>query len=183
MSRLATDVTTYRFTAADKLLLDANIWLAVQGPKGYAEWDVAAYSGILKRILAASCRPFIDVTILSEYLAKYLHIKYTFLAGQGITDLPKWGKPFRRSHYFAPAANDAVADAKRVLSFCQRTETAFAATDVFSLVDHVAQGKLDFNDLLIAETCRAQGLTLVTSDGDFKGLGISILTANRKLLS
>jgi len=154
----------------------------VQGPKGYAEWDVGAYSQVFKNILGAGCRPFIDITVLSEYLGKYLHIRYNFLCGQ-VPDLPRWGKPFRRSPHFASVANDAVQDARRVLSFCQKTETAFVAADVFALVDAVAQGKLDFNDLLIAETCRAQNLTLVTSDSDFRGLGIRILTANRKLLS
>ena len=182
MTNLASDARTHQFSASDRLLLDANIWLAVQGPKSRDEWDVKTYSGVFKRLAQAGCRPFIDATVLGEYVGVYLRIRYEKLRDQ-LPNLPQWGKPFRRSPHFAAIAGDAAADAKRVLSFCQKTETAFAAVNVFALVDSVAQGKLDFGDLLIAETCRTQSLTLVTNDADFKGLGIPILTANGKLLS
>jgi len=43
-------------------------------------------------------------------------------------------------------------------------------------------GNSDFNDLVLVELCRSKGFMLVTDDGDFKGKGITVLTANRRLL-
>lgn len=41
----------------------------------------------------------------------------------------------------------------------------------------------DFNDQVLAELCKSRNLTLVTHDGDFKDLGLNLLTANQSLLS
>ena len=51
------------------------------------------------------------------------------------------------------------------------------------LLDDYAVGGFDFNDQVIAQLCKDKGLTLITNDGDFKGQDVTILTANRRLLS
>lgn len=49
------------------------------------------------------------------------------------------------------------------------------------LLKDYAAGDSDFNDQVIVELCKREDLTLVTHDGDFKGSGIPILTANKNL--
>ena len=71
---------------------------------------------------------------------------------------------------------------KRVLSHCSRLESRFDTLDAGDLMDEYAQGGADFNDQVIRNLCRSRNLTLITDDRDFNGQGISILTANRRLL-
>lgn len=182
MPDLATDVATYRFSATDRLMLDSNVWLFVLGPRGPLDWGVKTYTRVFQRIIVSGCRPYVDQAVLGEFVGRYLRIKYDLLR-ESDPAVPNWYKPFRESRYFAPIAAGAAADAKRLLSLSVKTSVRFEAVDVFGLLDSFAQGRLDVGDLLILEICRTQGLTLVTDDADFKGLGIPILTANRKLLS
>ena len=66
---------------------------------------------------------------------------------------------------------------------CTRTGSGFASVDIASLIDEYEKGESDFNDQMLTELCKSRGLTFVTDDGDFKGLGLSLITANKKLLS
>ncbi len=50
------------------------------------------------------------------------------------------------------------------------------------LLNDYATGSYDFNDQMITDLCKRKGLKLITNDGDFKGQGIPILTANNRLL-
>ena len=69
-------------------------------------------------------------------------------------------EPFeRRRRVFAPSAA-AFAESGRVLA-------AVAAREGWQLVDENASL---LNDALIAASCREQGITLITRDGDFKRL-------------
>jgi len=45
------------------------------------------------------------------------------------------------------------------------------------------KGNSDFNDQVLCEICKEKGFTLVTDDPDFSGSGVTILTANSRLLS
>lgn len=69
-------------------------------------------------------------------------------------------EPFeRRRRVFAPSAS-AFVESGRVLA-------AVAAREGWQLVD---KNPSLLNDALIAASCREQGITLVTKDGDFKRL-------------
>lgn len=43
-------------------------------------------------------------------------------------------------------------------------------------------GGADWNDQLLVENCRRHGISPLTNDGDFTEGGISVFTANNKLL-
>jgi predicted nuclease of predicted toxin-antitoxin system len=55
--------------------------------------------------------------------------------------------------------------------------------DVDALLGRYEVGKADFNDQILAQLCRREELTLITDDGDFRGSGLKIVTANRRLLT
>lgn len=170
-------VATYNFSPEDQLLLDTNIWMLVYGPQKPGDARVATYSQALANILAANSRIYIDVLIISEFLNTYARLKWNVL-GKPLGDF----KQFRKSANFKPIAREIAADLKRVLKHCSRIENDFAALDIEGLVDEYAAGDADFNDQVLADLCRKRGLTLVTDDGDFGGRGVTLVTANRRLL-
>ena len=53
----------------------------------------------------------------------------------------------------------------------------------FSASNEYALGESDFNDQILIDLCRRQGLKMVTDDGDFKGQDVSVITRNQRLLT
>lgn len=178
MTCKALSVANYNFTPDDELLLDTNIWLFIYGPQKPGDKRVAAYSQAFAKILAARCRIYIDVLIVSEFINAYARFKWDVL-GKPHKDFKK----FRKSQDFKPLAQDIAADAKRVLSHCTRIESRFNTLDINGLIAEYAAGDVDFNDQVIGAMCREQRLMLLTHDSDFRSQGIQIVTANKRLLS
>lgn len=177
MTHKATRVNNYNFTSKDKLFLDANIWLYLYGPQSpKAPNQVRIYSQAFKCILKAKSRIYIDVLVISEFINTYARIIWRNKAMQ------KEFKDFRKSSYFKPVAQDIAADVKRIIKHCSRVESNFTTLKIDDVIDDYAKGHSDFNDQVITELCKNKGLMLITHDGDFRGRGISVLTANRSLL-
>ena len=178
MTNKALAVASHEFKPEDELLLDTNIWLLVFGPHNPGDWRVEVYSQALAKILAAQCRIYIDVLIVSEFINAYARVKW------GVLGHPHGNfKRFRNSPDFNPIAQDIAADVECVLKHCTRVENGFETMDIDGLITEYADGNSDFNDQIIAVLCQRKGLKLVTDDGDFHGQGIPIVTANRRLLA
>lgn len=171
-------VNNYSFAPDDELLLDTNVWLLVYGPQRPGDSRVATYSQALANILAANSRIYIDVLIVSEFINTYARLKWNVM-GKPRGDF----KRFRKSPDFKPVAQDIAADVRQVLKHCSRVENGFATLDIDGMVMEYSGGNSDFNDQVLAALCKERGLKLVTDDGDFGGQGISVVTANRKLLA
>lgn len=177
----AEEIGNYAFKASDELLFDANVWFFIHGPHQPGSPQAAVYSGAHARILAAQCRVYTDVLIVSEFVNRYARLKHQLLV-RTRRGVPNDFKKFRATTTFKTIASDIAADTKRVLSDCERIESGFPSLDFEALIDTYSTGDADFNDLVLVELCRSKGLTLITHDGDFKGKDITILTANRRLL-
>ncbi len=180
MAHRAEEISTYDFKSSEALLLDANIWLFVYGPQKPTDTRVAAYSNALAKILAAKSCIYIDVLIVSEFINVYAKLKWNLLPE---SSKPRNFKQFRKSSTFKPVAQDIAADVKRVLQHCTRVGSGFESLDITALVDEYAAGESDFNDQILTALCKKNGLKIVTDDVDFKGRGIPIITANKRLLS
>ena len=176
MTPRALSVGDYDFQPEDELFLDANIWLLIYGPQNTGNDRMHVYSSAFRRLLEAQCSIYIDVLIVSEFINAYARLQWHLRA----PDRPF--KAFRNSPDFRPVAQEIADNMKRVLSHCSRIESGFDALDADDLMDEYAQGGADFNDQVIRNLCRSRNLKLITDDRDFKGQGISILTANRRLL-
>ena len=72
---------------------------------------------------------------------------------------------------------------KRVLRHCARLANGFESLAIYALMDDYAAGDSDFNDQISTSLCQQRGLKLVTDDGDFNERGISVITANRRMLA
>jgi predicted nucleic acid-binding protein len=178
MAHRAEEISTYDFKSSEALLLDANIWLFVYGPQKPKDLKVDVYSDAVAKILAAKSCIYIDVLIVSEFVNTYARLKWNLLKSTN----PRRFKQFRRSEDFKPIAQDIAADVKRILQHCTRVESGFESLAIDTLVDEYAAGDSDFNDQVLTTLCKKKGLKMVTDDIDFKGRGISVITANRQLL-
>ena len=178
MARKAEAIASYDFSHSDELLLDANIWLLVYGPQIPRDPRVAIYSQALDKILAAKSRIYIDVLVVSEFINTYARLKWNLLVARNLGF-----KQFRRSKDFKSVARDIAADVKLVLRHCTRVASGFESLAIDPLIDEYAAGASDFNDQILTTLCKKAGLKLITDDSDFKGRGIPVITANKKLLA
>lgn len=173
-------IDRYSFTKNDALLLDANIWCFIYGRQDPTDWRIPVYSKALANILKAKSSIFIDVLVLSEFINRYSRIEYEIAKTSGG---PKEFKAFRKSSRFKTTVVDIVAASRQILRHCQRTGSGFELLDINALLsDHQIKCP-DFNDQILTEACKAQGLKLVTHDGDFKDCGLTVLTAQKYLLN
>ena len=198
MNHKATQVEQHNFTLTDKLFLDANIWLYLYCPQGSKGDWVDIYSNVFDRILDAGSQIYIDVLVISEFINTFARQEWG-LAKQGL-ELAKQEcelteqeyeftkshlcsfKSFRNSPDFDPIAQGIAAAAKQIMKHCLRVESCFTTLEMDDLLTDYETGNFDFNDQVITEICKSNGLTLITNDSDFKTQEIPILTANQSLL-
>lgn len=174
----AVEIRHYNFIPQDKLFLDANIWLYLYGPpKPMSRWR-SIYSSVFNRILRAKSRIYIDVLIVSEFINAYARLKWRDTATH-----PNTFKAFRSSSDFTPIAEDIVANVELMLNYCSKIESGFTTLPINNLLADYISGDFDFNDQVITEICKNNGLVLITNDGDFKTQEIPVLTANPSLLT
>ncbi len=170
-------IENYNFQVSDKLLLDTNIWLLLYGPQKPTDRRVKIYSDAFLKILKAKSDIYIDVLVVSEFINTYSRQMYN------ISNSSENFKKFRQSNQFKPIASEIADMVKRIMERSSRIENGFKALSITTLMDEYAVGDSDFNDQILTEVCKKENLILITDDGDFKKQKLSILTANKKLLS
>ena len=176
MSRDSISVERYEFQPTDDVFLDANIWLFIYGPP-QDPGKTEIYSAALHRLLEARSRLFVDVLVLSEVINSYARIRWQL-------DPLRRGrfKSFRNSSRFAPIAREIAHYVRRIVDHCSRVESGFQSVDIGGLMNEYQVGGSDFNDQVIREVCKSNGFKLLTDDGDFDTQGLTVLTANPRLL-
>ena len=173
------DVRRYTFTPEDRLFLDTNIWWFIYVPqKPKATRQVEVYSQVLRDIHEARSRIHIDVLVVSEFINAYARREWRSRRPD-IRDF----KYFRQSEEFESVAAEIAHDVKLVTSQCEQLASGFDTLRIDEMMSAYGAGHSDFNDQVIAQLCRKEGLTLITHDLDFKHSDISILTANHHLLA
>lgn len=173
-------VDSYEFVESDSLFVDTNIWFYVYAPQPPDDKRTRVYSKALSKILTAKSRIFIDAMVLSEFINRYSRLAYNLFKATGS---PINFKEYRQSPDFKPVANDIESSVRRILKHCQRTESGFSDCDIDNLLAKYGEGDSDFNDQLMVELCKSKGFKLITHDRDFKNCGITVLTANNRLLA
>lgn len=178
MKNKALNARTHPFGAADQVLPDANFWLYLYGPpSAQPGWAVSAYSAIYVKLLIAKAQIHLDVLVLSEFVNSYARIEAKRLS-PGVDF-----KTFHRSAAFPPVAKTIAQEATNILNVCKRVNHHFAEWNALDLLKDYGVGKSDLNDQLLVESCRKHGLSLLTNDADFTEGGLTVFTANNRLLT
>lgn len=175
------DARTHNFFGQDEVLFDANIWLYLEGPPGQRAELANAYSLVLENILVRDAALVMSPFVLSEFVNRYLRINYDTWTDRRLYSFKEYRS---REAYRAVAAEVALAS-KRILDRCQRVVRGTSSIDTLKQDVSAMAGELshDFNDLLLARSCREEGLILVTHDADASRYdGIVVVTANKRAL-
>lgn len=177
---VCTRVGEWVFSRHDRLFFDTNIWVYLlehsENPPPHLLPYIDAYAAMNR----AGSRLYTDMLVIGEIRH---HIVDAEFAKWKIIHGKKGFKDFRKTPEFAVSARKAAGAIQIVLESCRLIRRqVLAEADVVRLTREYACGRIDFNDLVIAEICRRRRLALVTNDADFKGQGIAILTVNKALL-
>lgn len=174
-------IENYCFASNDRLLLDANVWLFLYCPHGNPNaHQPRVYSEAFKSILSAGSKIYLCSIVLSEFIYRYCRLAHELLLARNAA--PEDFKRFRKSSKFKPVAK-AVSDAvNRFSKHASRINEDFQSPDVMRALTEFESGRHDWNDLLIADLCVKNQLSLVTDDEDFSARTIPILTANAMLI-
>jgi hypothetical protein len=183
MRNKAHDLRTWSFTAMEGILPDANFWINVLGPAaavGQRNRRIGAYSRSLGIMVQQKVRLFIDVLILSEVVNTLARLEFNanFRSTYGQTGF----KQFRNSPDFVPTARMIANQCRKILKWCERLDHSFSEWELPQLLAEFENGGEDFNDRLIVEISKKHSLILLTDDGDMTTGGLTILTANPRLL-
>ncbi len=187
MKNKAIDARSHAFAATDQVLLDANVWLYLNGPAAATgSWAVIAYAAVYAKLLIAKTQLFLDVLVLGEFVNRYARIEYSRLnvpdPHTGWPIYPEF-KDFRQSSNFPQVAQAIANEATNIVNICQRVDHHFSQWNALDLLKDYSTGGFDCNDQLLVESCRKHGLALLTNDGDFTEGGLTVFTANNRLLA
>ena len=92
-------------------------------------------------------------------------------------------KSFRKSAAFPPVASTIALEAQNIVNACQCIDHHFAEWNMPSLLNDYSTGAHDYNDQLLIQSCRRHNLSLLTDDRDFTEGGLTVFTANNRLLT
>ncbi len=178
------DVETYVPQDGDKYFFDANIWLYFYCPIGNHKKEIISkYSGFLKKALSNDTTIYVSSLIASEIINAWLKLDFNILRRRK-TVKDNYKKHYRgSSHYLSTAKNIQAVFNNQLLKISTPLDdraTEISLPDVLSGLD-----KTDFNDCYYHHLAKLDNLLIVTNDADFAELdtGVSILTANQKLLN
>ena len=173
-------IQSHVFRQHDRLLFDANIWLHIHGRQDPTDKRNAIYSRALRDILQAGGMILVDVLVLSEFINRYARIEYEYYKrGTGANES---FKSYRQSRQFKPVATGIANACRLILKQSTRTDSRFESADLDAVLTDYESQSADFNDRMLTEICKYYNLAFVTHDADFRNCGLTVLTANAKML-
>ncbi len=181
MTSKVIDASRYGFSKEDRVLVDANIWLYLFGPKPPDSAPARTYSAVLKVLKTAGAELFLDVLVLSEFVNRYVRDQHRVLAVPGAAISGDF-KTFRDSTDFIPVAEAVQRSVMLIGKFANPIDHMLTKVDLMALLGEFAKGAQDINDELLAEACKVHGLALLSNDADVAQSGITLFTTNPHLL-
>jgi len=178
------DVETYMPQDGDRYFFDANIWLYFYCPIGsYKKTIISKYDSFLKKALNNDTTIYMSSLIASEIINAWLRLDFNILKRKK-TVKNDYKQHYRGSMYYHNAVKDIEtvfnSQLLKISTPLDDRATEISLPDILSGLD-----KIDFNDCYYHHLAKLDNLLIVTNDADFAKLdtGVSILTANQKLLN
>lgn len=178
------NIRYYSFQKTDQLFFDTNIWLTINNPFGNEVGEkTRVYTNAYREIITKGIKICIDVIVLSEFINRSARLRFELWKAEYPEREELNFKKYRATEDYKESIQAIESAVQTILMDCRPINTAFSSFNLTEIISDYGNGQYDFNDLIIGEVCKANNLVLVTDDGDFRGMPISILTYNRKLLS
>ncbi len=166
----------------EKIFFDANIWMYIFCEIGnYNNNLTKKYSTSFSYFLKNKTSIFIDITVISEFVNRYLRIAYSnYIRTNNLNNKDyDYKKDYRVSDDFKEAwENVCNIVNNRILLTSTPINFEYDRTSITALLDS-NNNDSDFNDNHITNLCRTKDMYLFTHDRDFKNSGINIITENR----
>lgn len=169
-----------RFTISDipnlsgrTIFFDANILI-------YLFWSIGneaqLYSSIFGKLYSNKNNMAINTFVLSEVINRVLRIEWKNEDEKNKKKIDF--KSFRNSSKGQSVQKDIFDIIKnKILKYFQVIDKQLTITDIKNML---VIDRLDFNDKIIFDVCKAHNMILLTHDADFKDTDIDILSANQK---
>ena len=167
----------------DRYFFDANIWLYFYCPIGnYSKNTIRKYDGFLKKAINSKTVIYVSSLVISEIVNRWLRLDFKRVKRRDAS-MRDFKRNYRGSTYYQNTVNNIKAFFNQLLKISIPLDdraTEISLPDVLGGLD-----KCDFNDCYYHHLAKLDNLMIVTNDSDFTELdtGISILTANQKLLN
>ncbi len=163
-----------------KILFDANIWIYLFCDiANYNEFLKVKYSAAFKMLLKNRFSIFIDFSVMSEFVNRYLRIAYNnYRNGNGLSDEFKY-KQYRKTDDFKEAWKNVCNIVRnKILPYASTVNFEYNKDSLLELLN-LDNYNTDFNDNHIINLCRANNMYLLTNDADFMDTSIKIITENQ----
>lgn len=172
-------IQSYTFSNKDRIIFDTNIWFFIHGPQSIDDQRQKIYSKAFHEIISNESKLYIDVLIMAEFVNRVARFYYDLWCEEN--NLSVDFKQFRTMEDCKQIVTEIEIAAQMILIDAKPIETGFSSMDISTVLTSFKECKHDFNDLIIIDLCRRNGLILVTDDSDFINADIDILTSNKKL--
>ena len=181
MTTKVIDALRYGFSDTDRILIDANVWLYLFGPRAPNSKLAQSYSAVLKNLQKGKAEIYLDVLVLSEFVNRFARDQHKVVAIPGAAISGDF-KIFRDSPDFIPIAKAIQASVLTIGRFAKPVDHLLSEFDLPALLTDFAKGARDLNDQLLCETCKKNGMALLSNDADLSRGEITVFTTNPNLL-
>jgi len=155
------------------VFIDTNVLLMIFRKNKYNHPRGDKYFEIFTKILAHRLKIFVNEISLSEFYYAALKVE------RDKSNFPSI-KEFRDSEAGIQAREEIFSDMRTMLHRVQYIPSNLPQSEIMNLF---TADSLDFNDKLIAATCRKDNYVLVTDDADYMDTDIEILSANSTMFA
>lgn len=163
-----------------RILFDTNVWIMIEGFNQAApRAKVEAYSAAYDALMRNGNEIIYNDYVINEFCNTCARIEYNahLAAGPGRPSF----KEFRRSAEYEGVAAAIREACLNIFDACRYVPVGPQHLSVRDVVEEVCHGRRDFTDIVIVRFCRAEELLLMTDDADFADVGLTLISANKRL--
>ncbi len=163
-----------------KIYFDANIWMFNYCVLGrYSEEKQKLYSSAYLTVLNKRFTIYTSFTTISEFINRYLRLAgYEYKAAFNIEPYD-YKRDFRGTDQFTNALDDVKKFVRKILKYSTVINCVHSNDSLMSFLND-SDETIDFNDQEIVSLCKQEGLHLLTDDGDFADVNISVISSNQR---
>ncbi len=166
---------------SSKVVFDTNIWIFIEGFCGSSSDRTTAYSNAYSKLLKQDNKIVVNDYVLGEFSNRCSRYEYDLLKAAD-NALPSF-KRYRSSTEFRSVMESVRDTCLHILDGCEYVSVGKSDCDLRRMIEEFHLGKIDFSDLMLVNHCSQEKFCLMTDDIDYHGCGITIITANKKLIA